>query len=181
MDAENRLCVLFADLTTLRLRLTMAVFDTPTPRLAMQHHMTGLGRDEIAPYVQARLTIAGAPADLSLFEAAVIETLYLSSNGLLRLINTITHYALIAACGAGAHGAAGGCWFPTDHAPLRPLILAESAVDALSAWLVTGESRIATVVLSANGATATLPDWICAWNPDRTKRHAVDAVRSHRD
>ena len=101
MDADNRLCLLFAGLTTLRRRLTMAVFDSLTQRLAMQHHMAGLGRDEIAPYVQARLTIAGAPADLPLFEPAAIEALYLASNGLPRLINTIAHYALIAAHGAG--------------------------------------------------------------------------------
>ena len=68
---------------------------------------------------------------------------------------------------AGSRKAAGSFWFPEDHAPPHRLILTESAIDALSAWLVTGESRIATVVLSTNGATATLPDWIRAWNPDR--------------
>ena len=68
---------------------------------------------------------------------------------------------------AGSRKAAGSFWFPADHAPPHRLILTESAIDALSAWLVTGESRIATVVLSTNGATATLPDWIRAWNPHR--------------
>ena len=44
-DADNRLCLLFAGLTTLRRRLTMTVFDSLTQRLAMQHHMASLGRD----------------------------------------------------------------------------------------------------------------------------------------
>ena len=99
MDADSRLCLLFAGLTTLRRRLAMGVFESLTQRLAMQHHMDGLGRDEIEPYLATRLTLAGAPADLPLFEPAAIEALSLSSNGIPRLVNRIAHYALIAAHG----------------------------------------------------------------------------------
>lgn len=102
MDADSRLCLLFVGLTTLRRRLALAVFESLTQRLAMQHHMNGLARDEIEPYLQARLTLAGAPADLPLFEPAAIEAMSLSSNGIPRLVNRIAHYALIAAHGENA-------------------------------------------------------------------------------
>ena len=102
MDSENRLCLLLAGLTTLRRRLAMAVFESLTQRLAMQHHMNGLSRDETGPYIEARLRLAGAPADLPLFEPAAIEALYLSSNGIPRQANRIAHYALIAAAGDNA-------------------------------------------------------------------------------
>ena len=68
-------------------------------RLAMQHYPNGLGRSETAPYLEGRLNLAGAPADLPLFEPAAIEAMYLSSNGIPRLINRIAHYAPIAAYG----------------------------------------------------------------------------------
>ena len=99
MDADNRLCLLFAGLTTLRRRLAMGVFESLTQRLAMQHHMDGLGREEIEPCLTTRLSLAGAPADLPVFEPAAIEALSLSSNGVPRLVNRIAHYALIAAHG----------------------------------------------------------------------------------
>jgi len=102
MDSENRLCLLLAGLTTLRRRLAMAVFESLTQRLAMQHHMSGLGRDEVGPYVETRLRLAGAPADIPLFDPAAIEALYLSSNGVPRQVNRIAHYALVAAAGDNA-------------------------------------------------------------------------------
>ena len=68
---------------------------------------------------------------------------------------------------AGSRKAAGSFWFPTDLNTPQRLIVTESAIDDLSAWLITGQDHIATVFLSASGATATLPDWIRAWNPDR--------------
>ena len=103
MDSENRLCLLLAGHSTLRRRLAMAVFESLTQRLAMQHRMNGLGRDETGPYVEARLELAGAPADLPLFEPAAIEALHLSSNGIPRQINRIAHYALVAAAGDKVH------------------------------------------------------------------------------
>ena len=68
---------------------------------------------------------------------------------------------------AGSRKAAGSFWFPPDQIPPQRVIVTESAIDALSAWLMTADDRIPTVFLSANGATATLPDWIRAWSPDR--------------
>lgn len=67
----------------------------------------------------------------------------------------------------GSRKAAGSFWFPTDRIPPHRLIVTESAIDALSAWLVTGEDRIPTVFLSTNGAPGRLPDWTRAWNPGR--------------
>ena len=68
---------------------------------------------------------------------------------------------------AGSRKAASSFWFPPDQIAPHRLVVTESAIDALSAWLITGEDRIPTVFLSASGATATLPDWIRAWSPDR--------------
>ena len=95
MDAEHRLCLLLVGLTELRRRLSMAVHESLNQRLVVRHHLGGLNRDELEPYLTHRLRLAGC--ELPLFEPPAIEALHQATSGLPRPINRIAHYALAAA------------------------------------------------------------------------------------
>ena len=95
MDAEQRLCLILVGLTELRRRLAMAVHESLSQRLVVRHHIGGLDRDELEPYLTHRLRLAGC--ELPLFEPPAIEALFQASRGLPRQINRIAHYALSAA------------------------------------------------------------------------------------
>ena len=95
MDSAPRLCLLLIGLTELRRRLSMAVHESLCQRLVVQHHLHGLGREELDAYLAHRLRLAGC--ELPLFEPPAIEALYQSARGLPRLVNRIAHYALSAA------------------------------------------------------------------------------------
>jgi len=95
MDTAPRLCLVLVGLTALRQRLSMAVHESMQQRLIVQHHLRGLTREELDPYLAHRLRLAGC--ELPLFDPPAIEALYQSARGLPRLINRIAHYALSAA------------------------------------------------------------------------------------
>lgn len=95
MDSVPRLCLLLIGLTELRRRLSMAVHESLYQRLIVQHHLHGLGREELDAYLAHRLRLAGC--ELPLFEPPAIEALYQSARGLPRLVNRLAHYALSAA------------------------------------------------------------------------------------
>ena len=65
------------------------------PRSNAAHHLNGLDRDELDPYLSHRLRLAGC--ELPLFEPPAVEALFQSARGLPRLVNRIAHYALTAA------------------------------------------------------------------------------------
>ena len=95
MDAAPRLCLVLIGLTELRRRLSMAVHESMQQRLIVQHHLRGLDREELDPYLAHRLRLAGC--ETPLFDPPAIEALYQAARGLPRLINRIAHYALSAA------------------------------------------------------------------------------------
>ena len=95
MDAEQRLCLLLVGLTELRRRLSMAVHESLSQRVVVRHHLAGLARDELEPYLAHRLRLAGC--ELPLFAPAALEALFQASRGLPRQVNRIAHYALTAA------------------------------------------------------------------------------------
>ena len=95
MDSAPRLCLVLIGLTELRRRLSMAVHESMQQRLIVQHHLRGLEREELDPYLAHRLRLAGC--EMPLFDAPAIEALYQAARGLPRLINRIAHYALSAA------------------------------------------------------------------------------------
>lgn len=95
MDAENRLCMLLVGLTELRRRLAMTVHESLDQRIVVRHHLPGLTRDELPPYLEHRLRLAGT--EMPLFTPPAIEILYQATNGMPRKINRIAHYALTAA------------------------------------------------------------------------------------
>ena len=95
MDTDPRLCLLLVALTELRRRLSMAVHESLSQRLVVRHHLPGLERNELEPYLTHRLRLAGC--ELPLFEPPAVEALFQSARGLPRPINRIAHYALSAA------------------------------------------------------------------------------------
>ena len=70
-------------------------------RITFQLNLTGLRRDEIGPYLDHRLRIAGYPNN-GLFTPAAVKMLYRYSGGTPRLVNVIAHKALMVAYGEGA-------------------------------------------------------------------------------
>ena len=58
----------------------------------------------------------------------------------------------------------GSFQMPADNTPLHTLIIAESAIDALS---LADLRSPGTVLLSTCGATSQLPAWLEAWTPQR--------------
>ena len=95
MDSAPRLCLLLIGLTDLRRRLRMAVHESLRQRLIVQHHLRGLKREELDPYLTHRLRLAGC--EVPLFEPPAVEALFQAARGLPRLVNRIAHYALSAA------------------------------------------------------------------------------------
>ena len=100
MDAERCLCLLLSGLSSLRKRLAMAVHESLGQRIAVQHQLSGLARDELEPYLAHRLHLAGC--DLPLFDPNALEALFQASRGLPRQVDRIAHFALAAAACAQA-------------------------------------------------------------------------------
>ena len=95
MDAERRLCLILVGLPELRRRLRMAVHESLAQRIVVRYHLGGLTREELPAYLTHRLQLAGC--NVPIFEPAATEALHQASQGVLRKINRIAHYALSAA------------------------------------------------------------------------------------
>lgn len=95
MDSQNRLCLLLIGQAELRRRLSMAVHEALAQRIVVRHHLGGLSRDELPPYLAHLLRLAGC--ELPLFEPAAMEAIFQATNGLLRKVNGLAHHALNAA------------------------------------------------------------------------------------
>jgi len=95
MDSENRLTLLFLGQAELRRRLGMAVHEALAQRIVVRHHVPPLEHEEVAPYIQHLLRLAGT--ELELFEPAAIAAIFQATNGLARKINRLAHHALNAA------------------------------------------------------------------------------------
>lgn len=79
-----------------------AVLDQPDmehflQRVRLRTHLRALEAIEVQPYVRHRLKVAGAKST-ELFETEAFETLYLFTEGRMRLINTLCDYALMYCC-----------------------------------------------------------------------------------
>lgn len=95
MDSENRLCLLFVGHPELRRRLSMAVHEALSQRIVVRHHVVALAREEIPTFVGHLLRLAGT--ELSLFESAALEAIYIATNGLPRRVGLLAHHAMNAA------------------------------------------------------------------------------------
>ena len=70
-------------------------------RLLFVYPFHGLARDELQPYVEARVRHAGG--DRALFSPEVIDELYRHTQGLPRLVNPLANLCLLSAATAGKH------------------------------------------------------------------------------
>lgn len=100
MDSDNRLCVVLVGHPGLRRRLNMAALDALAQRVVVRAHVRGIGREELGPYLEHRLRLAGC--ELPLFEAPSVEAIFQASNALPRRVNLLAHHALFAAAIARA-------------------------------------------------------------------------------
>ncbi|HMO11307.1 MAG TPA: AAA family ATPase, partial [Actinotalea sp.] len=100
MDSENRLCVVLVGHPGLRRRLNMAALDALAQRVVVRAHVRGIAREELAPYLEHRLRLAGC--ELPLFEPPSVEAIFQASNALPRRVNLLAHQALFAAAIARA-------------------------------------------------------------------------------
>lgn len=100
MDSQNRLCLLFVGQVELRRRLHMTVHEALAQRIVVQHHLTGLTREELPHYLAHLLHLAGT--ELPLFEPQAQEALFQASSGMPRKVNLLAHHALLAAAVARA-------------------------------------------------------------------------------
>lgn len=95
MDSQNRLCLLLVGQVELRRRLSMAVHEPLSQRIVVRHHLAGLSREELPPYLAHLLRLAGT--ELPLFEAPALEAIFQATHGLPRKVNLLAHHALTAA------------------------------------------------------------------------------------
>lgn len=70
-------------------------------RIAFHHELRLLEPDEVGNFVEQRLRIAGHSGE-PIFTAAALKALGQSSAGTPRLVNILSHKALLAAYGAGS-------------------------------------------------------------------------------
>ena len=96
IDSEQRFCLLLAGLTGLRRKLAMGVSESLAQRLVVRCRMDGLAADEVGPYIEHRLRLAGAP-DIPVFGKTALAAVAQTAHGLPRRINQIAHNALAAA------------------------------------------------------------------------------------
>ena len=67
----------------------------------------------------------------------------------------------------GSRKARGSFWIPVDGEPPETVLLAESAIDALSLRTLRQGKDAATVFLSTAGVCNAVPEWVETWNPKR--------------
>jgi type II secretory pathway predicted ATPase ExeA len=100
MDSENPFMAILAGTAAVRRRLQMSANQPLRQRILGNYRMTGLLREEIGDYVRSRLEISGA-ADTGVFTDAALESMFTSTGGALRMVNTLAAAALTCACARG--------------------------------------------------------------------------------
>jgi type II secretory pathway predicted ATPase ExeA len=93
-EGEGPFQVILAGQQGLRERLAHPDLAQLAPRVVVDTRLEPLEADEIAPYVEHRLRVAGCRGE-SLFDAPACEALYQHSGGVPRLINVICDFALL--------------------------------------------------------------------------------------
>ena len=67
-------------------------------RIALRCALEPLREHEIRPYIERRLSLAGAKPDNTLFPVRTVELIYEYSGGIPRIVNTICENALVIGC-----------------------------------------------------------------------------------
>jgi type II secretory pathway predicted ATPase ExeA len=102
MDSVNPFITILAGNATIRRKLQLSANQALRQRMVGNYHMAGLLREEIGDYIKSRLSLAGA-ADTDVFTESALESMYMSTGGTLRLINTLASASLACACSRSQH------------------------------------------------------------------------------
>jgi len=102
MDSENPFLTILAGNNTIRRKLQLSANQALRQRITGNYHMTGLLREEIGDYITSRLLLAGA-AEVNLFSESALESIFISTGGALRRINTLATASLACACARDLH------------------------------------------------------------------------------
>jgi len=94
-DGDGRLAVLLVGQAGLRQTLRLAHLEPLAQRITVRCALRGFDRDTTRLYLEHRLKAAGL--DRPLFTTPALEALFQASQGVMRRIDTLAHYALAAA------------------------------------------------------------------------------------
>ncbi len=94
-DREARLAILLAGQSGLRQTLRRAHLESLAQRITVRYALRGFDQDTTRLYLEHRLRLAGL--DRPLFTEPAVEALWQSSQGVMRRIDTLAHYALATA------------------------------------------------------------------------------------
>jgi general secretion pathway protein A len=72
-------------------------------RIMLRCKLAPLGNPEIRPYIERRLSLAGARREAVVFSDPAIELIYQYSNGIPRVVNMICENALVIGCAQQTH------------------------------------------------------------------------------
>jgi len=97
MDSENPFITIVAGNPNIRRKLQLSANQALRQRIVGNYHMAGLMREETGGYITSRLSLAGAP-DTNIFTETAVESIFTSTGGALRLVNTLAAASLTCAC-----------------------------------------------------------------------------------
>jgi len=115
-------------------------------RIMLRCKLEPLRNQEIRPYIERRLFLAGRKADAILFSDSAVELIYEYSNGIPRVINMICENALVIGCAQQTH-------------TIKPPIVEEVASDfhlKRAKPSLRKDARTADFVSGATSATAAV-------------------------
>lgn len=94
---EKLLSIVLIGQPELRRLLDSPSMEQLRQRVRLRVHLTGLGREELPRYVEARLRIAGAPQPDRIVDKQAYDFLYQYTGGIPRLVNTVMDMAMLTA------------------------------------------------------------------------------------
>lgn len=94
MDSQNHLTLILVGQAELRRKLRLNIHEPLNQRITMRFHLEGLNRNELPLYLKHALNRVGVTHPL--FSEPAIEALYQTSKGILRKVNLLAQYALMA-------------------------------------------------------------------------------------
>lgn len=95
MDSAWPLCLLLVGAPTLIRTLAARELEEIRQRLLFCYPLRGLRREEVEPYVRARLVAAGCEA--ALFPRDILDEIYINSQGNPRIVNQLARFCMMAA------------------------------------------------------------------------------------
>jgi|GEM_PF-265849 len=107
MDSRLPLAMVLAGGPMLARRLTFKGLQELRQRLLFVYPIQGLTRDEMQPYLEARLKFAGC--DRPLFPPEVVDEIYRHTQGVPRPVNQLAALSLVAAATTRAHQVDSSC------------------------------------------------------------------------